>query len=172
MAEEWRTVPGFDDYEASDQGRIRRRTPSMGTRVGRIKTPHINQKGYHWVSLIRDGRRVSTMVHIAVALAFVGPRPAGHETNHKDGVKSHNIPENLEWVTHAENMAHAVEHQLWSKRRFGEHHHRARLTEAMVIEARRLVALGHTRQSIADAFGVYHGTIGAAVARKTWRHLR
>jgi hypothetical protein len=47
-------------------------------------------------------------VHTLVALAFHGPRPEGHQVNHKDCNPRNNKPSNLEWVTPAENMAHAA----------------------------------------------------------------
>ena len=40
--------------------------------------------------------------------AFVGPRPALHETNHIDGNKANNALSNLEYVTKSENTIHAV----------------------------------------------------------------
>jgi hypothetical protein len=49
---------------------------------------------------------VDTSLHQIVARHFHGPCPDGHEVNHKDADKSNNTPENLEYVTHAENMAH------------------------------------------------------------------
>ena len=38
------------------------------------------------------------------------------DTNHIDGVKVHNTLENLEWVTHSENMIHAYEKGLIKKK--------------------------------------------------------
>lgn len=65
-----------------------------------------SDKGYKRV-LIRDNGRMRTVfVHRLVALAFV-PNPDNKpQVNHKDGNKTNNRPENLEWVTLAENMGH------------------------------------------------------------------
>lgn len=69
-----------------------------------------NAKGYKIFNL--GDKKIN--VHRAVALAFV-PRPEhlkdvpyeNLEVNHQDGVKYNNIPENLNWCTHSENMIHS-----------------------------------------------------------------
>lgn len=44
------------------------------------------------------------LVHHAVLEAWVGPRPEGMECDHINGDSLDNRLENLEWVTHQENM--------------------------------------------------------------------
>lgn len=61
------------------------------------------------------------MVHRLVALAWL-ECPAGYEdmdVNHKDGNKQNNHYSNLEWVTHAKNMKHAIDTGLWKKENGG-----------------------------------------------------
>ncbi len=57
-------------------------------------------------------------VHRLVAAAFI-PNPQNKRcVNHKDGNKLNNHASNLEWVTHSENMVHAVNNGLaggWCK---------------------------------------------------------
>ena len=48
-------------------------------------------------------------VHKVVALTFLGSRPIGFQINHKNGVKTDNRVENLEFVTPSRNRRHAVE---------------------------------------------------------------
>ena len=44
------------------------------------------------------------LVHHAVLEAWVGPQPKGYECDHLNGNSLDNRVENLEWVTHQENM--------------------------------------------------------------------
>ncbi len=48
----------------------------------------------------------------------------------------------------------------------------AKMTEAQVIEARRLYSLGgYTQRSLAGMFGITHMPMGAILSGKTWKHL-
>lgn len=97
----WRPIPSFPKYEASSEGQIRR--------IGKARAlaPSASGHGYLKVVVFRGGPRVTRKVHTLVAEAFLGPRPAGHETNHIDCDKHNNAVANLEYVTRAQNMAHA-----------------------------------------------------------------
>lgn len=53
----------------------------------------------------------------------------------------------------------------------GQHNGRARLTEAMVIEARRLHADGEAFRSLAQRYGVALATMKEAITGTTWKHL-
>ena len=51
----------------------------------------------------------SYKIHSLVANFILGERPKDYVVNHKDGVKTNNRPSNLEYVTIAENIRHAIE---------------------------------------------------------------
>jgi hypothetical protein len=116
--EQWRPVVGHEGwYEVSDFGRVRRVKPAKGTVVGRILTPFVHRNGYHYLRLHDNGEIHEYRIHRLVLAAFCGPCPLGYETNHKNGIKSDNRAENLEWVTSSENSLHSWTMGLQASRR-------------------------------------------------------
>lgn len=116
--EKWLPVVGWEGlYEVSDQGRVRSldritygRNGSTRVARGRILTPATGSTGYLTVSLSNRSHHKMRMVHILVAEAFIGARPAGHYCCHGDGVKLNNNLVNLRWDTPSGNMQDAVRH--------------------------------------------------------------
>src|SRR6266851_8487671 len=90
--------------EASSSGLIRRRFKNGTIRnVLGIVCP----RGYLRTQVSYGGRCRWVRLHVLVARAFLGTCPPGREVNHKDGVKKNNAPDNLEYVTHQDNIRHA-----------------------------------------------------------------
>jgi hypothetical protein len=90
---------------------------SRGTvlsRYGRVLSQHPDQSGYLRVAIIAPGFGHGMPVHRLVAETFL-PNPQGlSDVNHINHVKTDNSVENLEWVTHKENMRKAREfHGGW-----------------------------------------------------------
>ncbi len=72
-------------------------------------TPFVDQLGYQRVSIRpqHGPKRLWPRVHTLVLEAFVGRRPKGHVVCHFPDPDPHNNRlENLQWGTHAENLAH------------------------------------------------------------------
>lgn len=68
---------------------------------------HNETTGYDQVSLYKDGKFKTHSLHVLVLSSFI-PKPIDKdEVNHKDGNKTNNKINNLEWVTDSENMIHA-----------------------------------------------------------------
>ena len=80
-------------------------------RNGRIFRGHVLTSGYCTTSIrCRCQTQTQTvLVHQLVARAFLWPPPSPSHTqiNHKDGNKSNNSVDNLEYVTPAQNVAHS-----------------------------------------------------------------
>lgn len=88
------------------------------------ENPHptsLTSKGYVKVALRVGKKFVNFPVHRIVALLFCEKEYQHHhlefdelQVNHKDGIKTNNNVNNLEWVTNLENMQHAREIGLFS----------------------------------------------------------
>ncbi len=180
-SETWK--PCYDGlYEASNQGRVRRLAayPPRGIEcVDRspyrsVLKPCKRKDGYLVVGVCNGQKRKIRGLHQLVAEAFYGLRPEGLVTNHKNGIKTDNRPQNLEYVTQADNNRHAIAIGLFDPHangRPGASNGRARLSEADVIAIRQLRADGHTNKQVAQRFGVCSSTVDAIKRRVNWRHL-
>jgi len=71
-----------------------------------VKT-HVGSDHYIRFSACKNGKYRKIAVHRAIWEAFVAPIPQGMEINHKDLDRANNRIENLELVTHQENIIHA-----------------------------------------------------------------
>ena len=112
MSEQWKPIPDFPGYEASDQGRIKSvaRTIVRGAGIEqpireRILRPHLDGQGRLFVSF---SGRTTRYVHRLVLEAFVGPKPPGHECCHLDDDATNNRLNNLRWDSRSANQLDAV----------------------------------------------------------------
>jgi hypothetical protein len=113
MAEEWRDVVGYEGlYQVSNLGRVKSlaRVVNNPTGTGRLKGESIlsakprRRDGYIYVSLNSGGFVYKAKVHRLVAEAFVENPKGRRYVHHKDANPGNNCVENLEWVSHYENM--------------------------------------------------------------------
>jgi len=169
----WKDVVGFEGiYAVSSLGRIMRVARSeKGRKPGTIKKPGANRHGYLGTQLAKDGKNYTVRVHRVVSEAFIGPVPAGYEVNHKDGDKSNNHADNLEYVTHSQNIAHSY-NDLGREHPCGSLNKYAKLTEADIPLIRQLHADGWSQRAIGDRFGVRGTTIWYVLNGRTWAHVK
>lgn len=134
------------------------------------------------VRLSRDGDSRTAPVHRLVLEAFEGPPPEGCEPNHIDGDKGNNALDNLEWVTHSQNVQHAYDTGLNDPEKHalpGETHHQAKLTREQVLEIRRryresgekFTGGDVTMAELAEEYGVSLATISNVINRRSWAHV-
>lgn len=101
--ESWKKIKGYENrYEISDMGRIRRLSD------GGYMRPAKNSNGYLHVVLSKGGVAKDYRVHRLVASHFIENSEGKRDVNHKNGIKTDNRAENLEWLTHSENELHKV----------------------------------------------------------------
>lgn len=107
--------------------------------------------GFVVVDGVRGGahRFMCALVH--------GPPPSENlYAAHACGVPSCVNPRHLRWATGAENQADRIIHGTTSR---GEKNASAKLTDAEVVEIRRLLSRGLTQRKIAKRFGVSQSQI-------------
>src|SRR5262245_33766471 len=92
-AEEWRDIPGFDQYQISNCGRVR-------TKPRILKPWFNNTTGYFYIGL---GRKYRGTIHRLVCLVFHGaPTAPQLDVAHNDGCRTNNRADNLRWATRSE----------------------------------------------------------------------
>lgn len=102
---QWRTIPGFDNYEASSDGRIRgaRGVLSPWHRA-RNRSHRVDYK----VGLYRDGKRHRVAVHRLVCLAFHGEPDGDHVVCHINHDTNDNRACNLRWGSQSDNVRESM----------------------------------------------------------------
>jgi len=174
--EEWRPIPGAEGfYSVSNCGRVRsepldRRT--AGRQRGRILSPACDSKGYQMFRICLPGQPSRKWkVHRAVALAFLGVPEPQQQVNHRNGIKTDNTVENLEYVSCQENIQHCWRTGLHgTKHCTGENSANARLTEGDVRVIRQVYP-DQLLARLAKRFGISKQAVWHVVQRKTWTHI-
>lgn len=178
MTEIWKAIPGYEGaYEVSNLGRVRSLDHDVRllTRWGGYATRRVKgrvlsegtENSYPSVNLWVGGKVTHRRIHVLVAAAFLGPRPAGLEVCHKDGRQQNCHADNLRYGTPTSNNADKVQHDTLL---MGERCPWAKLTESEVREIRALRGR-QTRDVIADRYGISGPTVSNIQLRKTWRHV-
>lgn len=174
--ERWKTIPGFPDvYEVSSFGRARTWVgKGRSMKKGRGETPYLmnlipDRRGYFRVRMTMGDKKIKTpFVHQLVLRAFVGPPPPNSITRHLDGCPQNNVICNLAWGTPQQN---ADDRKVHGTDRRGEDHPNSKLTNAQVIEIRKLCAEGIPQREIAARFGVQQQVISQIKRRLIWKHV-
>ncbi len=169
--EVWRKAK-IDGYEVSSHGDVR---ISASGRVLSKNFLHVKKDGvkipkYLLVTLKVYGESKRFLVHRLVCEAFKGEAPSKrHEVAHYDGNSFNNHHENLRWATRKENIADKKRHGTQLQ---GEDHPLAKLSEADVVEIRRMLMSGMKNCEIAECFSVLPNCISRIKTGKRWRCSR
>lgn len=102
---EWRRIPGYLRYEASEHGQVRRASAGHGSMPGHVLRAKKSREGHLYVNVAPDGGPVRQLsVHRAVCLAFHGLAPSHqHVVCHRNDIPADNRKANLYWGTHQQN---------------------------------------------------------------------
>ena len=148
---------------------------------GKLKQ-RLNADGYYDVTVGYKNHRTSRKVHRIVMMAW---KPLddyeGMEVNHIDYDRTNNSLDNLEWMTHKENVEYSK--HKYGKTFKGSTNPKAHFTEQQVIDIRLMYEDGWTiPQIVYELYGVthsnnhseyvrVHGWISDIVKYRTWKHI-
>lgn len=174
MHEKWSKLiyPNIPDeqnkFEISTYGRLK------NVKTQYIYNPNVLNTGYSSVrtTLGSSNDKIHILIHKAVAYTFLANPHNLPEVNHKDGNKTNNHIDNLEWCTSHENQQHKYDIGLFDKKLIShENNHCAKLTMKDVEYIRTNYKKGSREfggHAMARKFSVSHQTILSVIKNKTW----
>ena len=165
----WKDIPGYEHfYKISDKGNIKScRKPD------RLMKIRIVGAGYQQVKFSVKGIAKEFKVHKLVMETFLGPRPFGYQINHKNGIKTDNSFNNLEYVTAKENQRHAIAHGFFQDSS-GIKNPMATKTEEMIHSIRQEFDASNKRESariLSEKHGIRRAEVYRIAYRLRWKHL-
>jgi len=160
----WKDIPNYEGmYQVSNLGRVK----SLKFGKERTLKPGLDGSGYCHIVLCKGGVQKDKYIHRLVLLTFVGESEL--QVNHKNGVKTDNRLENLEYCTRSENAQHAFDTGLNIGRR-GEKNSNSKLTRAFA-ERIKYGHQGMTQKDIAEIYGIARSLVSDIRLGKLWKHI-
>lgn len=163
----WKDVMEFNGlYEISNTGLVK----SNHKRKSKLLKLVEDTDGYLFVCLRKNNKNHNRRVHRLVAEHFLRSPSNDGQVNHIDGNKKNNSAKNLEWVTPAENTAHAITNGLSSS--VGVDNGMAKLSEeqvVVIVNMEKKTELTH--EQIAARFNVSQTTVSRIISGESWSHV-
>lgn len=170
---EYKDIPGFEGlYQAGDDGTIislgrkwlsGRNKATVRESVSGVVPVYLDRHGYLRCSLrTKEGVSRNVLVHRAVCASFfVDESGTRSLVNHKDGIKTNNHKDNLEFVTREENVRHAYSTGLLKPSKGP----RRRLSDDISSEIVRRKQSGQSTYMISRETGVENSVVRGCIKR-------
>jgi len=172
----WKDVVGYEgSYQVSNIGRVKSLERIVNGRWGLEHRKSIILKlalsnfGYYTVGLHYNGVSRTTKVHRLILESFIINYENKIDVNHKNGIKTDNRLENIEWATRSENIIHAFRTGLKFGKK-GEDSPTSKLTNIDVLKIRNEYKL-LTQKEIGKIYGISNQTVSKIINRKRWKHI-
>lgn len=162
--EQWRKIKGYEKYSISNRGNV------FSSKSNKILKQHDNSHGYQQVFFYCSNKSYKPKyIHRLVAEAFLDRDEGLDQVNHKNGIKSDNRLENLEWSNRSLNQIHALKSGLCSNR--GSNHSQAMIDEQDARKIKIALLCGISRRELMDIFDVTYDCINNIANSKSWKHV-
>lgn len=153
QGEIWMSCLNIPDIQISNMGRFLRMSTNS------IIDGYLTTGGYVTVDFSGVG---SFSAHRLMGQVFLPNPESKPEINHKNGIKTNNNVDNLEWVTPIENIQHAIRTGLRTFKS-GQENPRTALTEQEIAFCSELHYHGNTYNQIANFYGLHWKTVSQHV---------
>lgn len=176
----WGELKDYPNYAVSNYGRIKRIKRGIrykNRNVGLILKQYLTKEGYLQVFLClnKQGTYKGKYIHQLVLETFTEKPSQKYEPNHKNGIKTDNKLDNLEWVTRKENLIHASKLGLlpkehpWAK---GKLPPNTKLKREEVLEIKKLLKINNlTHKEISKKYNIGRATITAINMGIIWKTI-
>ncbi len=165
----WKDIINASNYEVSNYGQIRNKTTKY------ILKGRICKTGYYQVSIKLDstGKFTNQYIHRLVAIAWIPNEDNKPSVNHKDGDKSNNCVDNLEWMTYTEQQAHRTEQlgkkNIGSPKKVGQYNKDGTLIHIFSSVEEAAASFGKSRVNIDNA--IHHKKNQQSAYGYIWKYI-
>lgn len=162
MIEQWEKIEVNDKfYYVSNFGNVK-------SELGKPIKCRLDKKGYLIFTCGKKSKRRTVYVHRLVAMLFVDGYKDGYDVNHKDYNRKNPRADNLEWITHKENVLYSLENRADVN---GINNPNAKLTVEEVIQIRSLACDGNSISSISRTYCIGRTAISRIINNETWKNI-
>jgi len=126
----WKDIEGYEGlYQISNLGNVKSLIANMNRRKRLLKAK-FEKDNYAYVSLYKNKIAKNKKIHRLVAQHFISNPENKLEVNHKNGIKTDNRVDNLEWCTRSENVNHAIINNFYKNS--GENNYNSKFSQNQI----------------------------------------